>query len=97
MASFSKSKPLGDVLGTLIRDLGIGKKLDEVRTVEAWAHLAGPRINAVTERAWVHGGRLYVRIASATWRHELARSRGVWRERLNQQLGADLVEEIVFR
>lgn len=97
MASFHNSQMLGDVLGSLIKDLGIGKKLDEVRTVEAWAHLAGPRINAITERAWVHGGRLYVRIASAAWRHELARSRGVWRDRLNGQLGAELVDEIVFR
>ena len=92
-----KPQALGDVLGGLIRDLGLQRKLDEARTVEAWATLAGPQINAVTDAAWVKGDRLYVKINSAAWRHELYLRRRAWRDRLNEQLGAQLVREVVFR
>ena len=62
-----------------------------------WAVLAGPQINAVTHSAWVKGNRLYVKLTSAAWRQELHLRREEWRRQLNEQLGADLVREIVFR
>lgn len=97
MPVYKGLQPLGAVLGTVIEDLGIARKLDEVRTVEAWAAVAGPQVNGVTEKAWVKGDRLYVKIHSSAWRYELSLSRRAWRERLNEHLGASLVREIVFR
>lgn len=88
---------LGDALKDVIRGLGIQRKLDEVRTVETWAILAGPQINAVTHSAWVKGDKLYVKLSSAAWRHEMHLRRREWRERLNEQLGKEFVGEIVFR
>ncbi len=90
-------QPLTDLLSSVIKDLGIQRKLDEVRTVETWAALAGPQINGVTESAWVRGDKLYVKITSAVWRHELHLRRREWLEQLNEQLGAELVQEIIFR
>lgn len=97
MATSRRPEPLGKVLHEVIDSLGIGRKLDEARTVEAWAVLAGPQINAVTDSAWVKGDRLYVKIRSAAWRNELHLRRQAWCERLNAQLGAELVREILFR
>ena len=69
MAAYSnKPQPLGEVMQALIDRMGLRKKIDEARIVEAWATLAGATINGVTDKAWVKGGRLYVRINSAaTW------------------------------
>lgn len=97
MPNQSGPRPLGDVLREVINNLGIRKELDAARTIEAWAILAGPQINGVTESAWIQGDRLYVKISSSTWRHELHLSRRIWRDRLNNQLGSELVSEIVFR
>ena len=97
MAARRGPQPLSNALADAIQALGIGRKMDEARTVEGWAILAGPQINAVTHTAWVKGRRLYVKIASSAWRHELHLQRRQWRRRLNDHLGADLVEEIVFR
>ncbi len=97
MPEWRTPQPLQQVMQGLIDDLGIRRKLDEVRAVEAWAALAGPQINAVTDSAWVKGGRLYVRIHSSAWRQELHLSRSGWRRRLNEQLGGDYISEIVFR
>jgi predicted nucleic acid-binding Zn ribbon protein len=90
-------QPLGSVLSDVIDELGIQRRLDEARTIEAWAEMAGPQINAVTDSAWVSRGKLFVKITSAAWRHELHLQRRAWRGRLNERLGKDLVEDIVFR
>lgn len=97
MAYSDPPRSLGDVLQELIDQMGLRRKLDAARVVEAWAMVAGPQINGVTDSAWVKGGTLYVRITSAAWRHELHLRRHAWRDRLNQHLNANLVEEIVFR
>ena len=97
MPYFTGSIALGDALKDVIKGLGIQRKLDEVRTIEMWAVLAGPQINAVTHSAWVKGDKLYVKLNSAAWRHELHFRRREWKDRLNEQLGKELVKEIVFR
>ena len=97
MPSYSGPQALGRVLTIVIDDLGIQRQLDEARTIEAWAELAGPQINAMTDSAWVSRDRLFVKITSAAWRHELHLQRRAWRQRLNECLGKDLVREIVFR
>lgn len=90
-------KALGDVLHNVIERLGIRKELDEARAIETWAALAGPRVNGVTDKAWIRHGTLFVKIRSATWRHELHLQRRAWCDRLNEQLGERLIDEIVFR
>lgn len=96
MASHSPQK-LGDVLGDVIDKLGIRRQIDEARVVEEWANLAGPQINGVTKTAWVKRDTLYVKITSAAWRQELHLRRHDWRDRLNERLGAELIQKIVFR
>lgn len=88
---------LGDVLHEMIDRLGYRERIDGVRAVEAWAHIAGPRINGVTERVWMHERTLYVQIRSAPWRHQLHLQRRTWCERLNEELGGDVVQEVAFR
>lgn len=99
MGRYNSHKPqqLGNVLQSVIDRLGLQEKLDETNVIEAWAEIAGPQINAVTESAWLKKGQLYVKITSATWRHELHLSRRSWCERLNKRLGKSVVDEILFR
>lgn len=97
MASRQHPQALGDVLGGVIRKMGIAKKLDEASAIEAWAALAGPRINGITASVWMKGSTLYVKITSAAWRHALHMQRRQWTDRLNAELGRRVVTEIVFR
>ncbi len=90
-------KPLGNILDDVLQRLNVGGKIDEARVVEAWAMLAGPQINNVTESVWMKGTRLFVKIRSSAWRQELHLQRQQWRERLNKELGQELIHEIVFR
>jgi hypothetical protein len=45
----------------------------------------------------VQGRKLFVRITSAARRQEMHLNRSGWRDRLNEQLGDERIEEIVFR
>lgn len=90
-------QPLGSILDDLLERLNVGGKIDEARVVEAWALLAGPQINNVTESVWMNGNRLFVKIRSSAWRQELHLQRQQWRTRLNDELGQDLIQEVVFR
>lgn len=93
----NRPQPLGKVLEEVIDQLGLQDKIDEARVIETWAAVAGTDINSVTESVWMKGSTLYVKITSAAWRQELHMGRRQWRQRLNDELEAELVDEIVFR
>jgi predicted nucleic acid-binding Zn ribbon protein len=93
----AEAQSLGEVLKQLISRMGIGRKLDEARMVDAWGIVAGPQVIAVTDSVWVKGNKLFVRITSSTWRHELHLQRQQWKSKLNEYLEGDFVDEVIFR
>jgi predicted nucleic acid-binding Zn ribbon protein len=90
-------QPLGDILQQIIDRMGLREQLDAVRAVETWAHIAGPKINATTERVWVKERKLFVQLRSAAWRQQLHLQRRDWLKKLNAELEDAVVDEIVFR
>ena len=97
MSLWKDPQPLGNVLRALIEREGYREKIDAARAVEAWPVLAGPTVAGVTESAWMKDGRLFVKVRSAAWRHQLHLQRDGWRRRLNVHLGREVVDEVVFR
>ena len=97
MAYSNQPQSLGAVVRELIDRLGYREKIDAVRVVDTWAHLAGPQINAMTERAWVRDGTLYVKVRSAPWRHQLHMQRRAWCDRLNAEFDRPVITDVVFR
>jgi predicted nucleic acid-binding Zn ribbon protein len=88
---------IGSVLKDVIDRYGYREKIDAVRAVEAWAYLAGPPINKVTEKVWVKSRKLFVQLSSAAWRQQLHMQRGDWCRRLNAELEGEVIDEIIFR
>lgn len=97
MSTSDGPQKLGDLLASLVNRLGIRAELDEADVIEAWAVLAGPDVNAVTDAAWLRGKKLFVKITSPGRRQDLHLDRSNLRDRLNERLGEECVEEIVFR
>ncbi len=95
--SSTSPQPLGKIIKEVLEELGLAADIDRVRAMEAWAEVAGPQINAVTERVWVAKNKLYVRLTSPVWRQELHLQRRQWCKRLNEHLGKEVIEEVVFR
>jgi predicted nucleic acid-binding Zn ribbon protein len=97
MSRSNQPQPLAAVLRDVIERLGYREGIDAARAVEAWPVLAGPTVAAVTESVRMRDGRLFVKVRSAAWRHQLHLQREGWRRRLNEHLGREVVDEIVFR
>ena len=97
MPSTNDPQPLGAVLSELVDRYGYRERFDAARAVEAWPVVAGPSIAGVTEQVWMRHGALHVKVRSAAWRHQLQFQRAAWRERLNDYLGGDVVDEVAFR
>ena len=97
MSRSRTSRPLGDVLESLIDRLNMRPRLDEAAVVNTWRQLAGPEVCDVMDGAWVQGHTFFVRITSAACRQDLHLNRSSWRDRLNERLGAARIQEIVFR
>jgi len=93
----SKPRALGDILKELVADLDTQTKLGEAAVVAAWQDVSGPQVKQVTEKVWMDRKTLFVKLSSASWRHELHMQRGAWCERLNRELGRNAVDQIVFR
>lgn len=90
-------KPLGDILRELTRSLGIEDRMMQGRVVDTWLEMLSEPIRAQIDRTWIKGDRLFVRVKSPAWRQEIHLRRSEWLKRLNEELGRDVVREIVVR
>lgn len=88
---------LGTLLRAVIADRGYQQGIDEARAIGVWEELVGAQILGAMDGVWVKEGRLHVRMRSAVWRHHLHLQREAWRQRLNAELGREVITEIVFR
>ena len=90
-------KRLGDALNDAINQLGIQRRLDEARVIEAWHQIAGGVLHEVTDSVWIDREKLIVQVSSAVWRQELHLQRAAWLKRLTEAVGKSVVKEIIFR
>ena len=97
MAYGSSPKRLGSVLKDVISSMGLDSRMAQARVLAAWEEIAGERIGQEVERKWVRDRKLFLQIKSPVWRQELHLNRAQWCARLNEELGSNQVDEIVFR
>jgi predicted nucleic acid-binding Zn ribbon protein len=89
-------EPVGPLVQRLLRQLGLERRMEEYRAVEAWAEVVGPAIAAQAHAVGVRDGVLFVDVASNVWMQELGLLRDSIAERLNAHLGAPLVRKVVL-
>ena len=88
---------LGDLVRAMLREEGLETPLNEYRAQEAWGELMGPDIMRYTQRVQVRGGIMYLSITHAALRHELMMQRTTLMHRINQHVGAQVLQQIVIR
>ncbi len=92
-----RAQPLKEILDQWIRSSGAQGPLARGRIVATWEGMMSAQMKQHVGKAWVRGDRLFVTVTSAVWRQELHLRREEWRKRLNEELGSELVRELVFR
>ena len=88
---------LGDLVRAMLREEGLETPLNEYRAQEAWGELMWPDIMRYTQRVHVRGGIRYLCIIHVVLRHELMMQRMALMHRINQHVGAQVLQQIVIR
>jgi predicted nucleic acid-binding Zn ribbon protein len=89
-------EPVGELLRSLLRRLGLEHRLEEQRVIEAWPTIVGPAVAEQARAVAIREGVLFVDVANNVWMQELGLLRDSIAERLNAHLGAPLVHKIVL-
>ncbi len=91
------AKPVGAAIGELIASLGIKQKLQEYDAVINWPSAVGEQIAKVTSAARISKGILIVNVKTGTWRNELVLRKKEIIEKLNKEIGLNVVKDIKFQ
>jgi predicted nucleic acid-binding Zn ribbon protein len=87
---------VGDILGGLLRKLGLDEELAGQEAVARWDEVVGERIADVTRARGVSRGTLFVEVRSSAWLSELNLMRRDIMSRLNVGRSQGRIEKIVF-
>jgi len=87
---------VGEVLGGVLRRLGLRDSVLRAEVVEEWDNLVGEAIARVTRAQGIRGATLIVEVRSSSWLMELNLMRQEILRRLNEGRREARIEKIVF-
>ena len=87
----------GELLGGVYKTLKISEKAIEHRVIQAWETLFGATFASHISTLTYSHHELTVKITSDVLRHELFLNRTKMRNRLNEELGEQLIKEIILK
>ena len=93
----NNAEQIGDVIRYFLRQQGLESPLNEYRLVQAWKDVVGPAITRYTSNLYIKNQVLYVHLTSSVLRQELMMGRDLLIRNLNQQVGAQVIVNIIFR
>ena len=94
---WNDAQQIGDMIRRFFRQNGLESPLNEYRLVHAWNDVVGPVISRYTTNLYIKNQILYVHLSSSVLREELMMGRDMLVRNLNQQVGAQVIVNIIFR
>lgn len=88
---------IGDVLKEFIKTNNLQKGMDGINVRDAWKNLMGNGVNNYTREIMLRNGTLYVELTSAVLREELSYGKDKIIKMINEELGRDVVTQVVLR
>jgi hypothetical protein len=88
---------IGDVLKEFIKTNNLQKGMDVINVRDAWKNLMGNGVNNYTRDIMLRNGTLYVELTSAVLREELSYGKEKIIKMINEELGRDVVTQVVLR
>ena len=88
---------VGDVLKHIIEANKLQTGIDQITVKEAWISLMGNGVNTYTRNVVLKGSTLYVELASAVLREELSHGKSKIVKMINEELGREVVKDVVLR
>lgn len=88
---------LDGILGEALRRLGLEQGIRARQSLTLWERVAGETIANATRAGDIRNGTLYVYTRSSAWSQELSMLRETLMERLNAELGEEVVKDLRFQ
>jgi len=89
-------KHIGESLKAWAKDMGFEKKLNQVQLVRMWPDIVGENIAKISHAERVFEGILYVKVHSMTWRTELQFQKQKIMQRIEKNVGKNIIKDIRF-
>ena len=86
----------GNILNHFLSELGIEKSIMKYQALNMWREVVGEKISEVTEPHRLTNGKMFVRVTNDSWRNELVFYKPEIIEKINDELGSKVVEDIIL-
>jgi hypothetical protein len=93
----SNEGSIGDVLKHIITENKLQTGMDGVAVKDAWFSLMGNGVKTYTRNVAMKGSVLYVELTSAVLREELSYGKAKIVSMINEELGREVVTDVVLR
>jgi len=93
----SNTQPIHEVIRDLLREMDIDRKLKEVSLVSQWETMMGRNVALRTSQIYIRNRILYVHVTSSVLKSELLMMRQAITDKLNENAGERLIEQVVIR
>ena len=93
----SETRTIGEIIGDCLREMNIDRKLKEVNLVAQWESMMGKPVSSRTSQIYIRNRVLYLRVTSSVLKNELLMMRKDILQRLNENAGENLIDEIIIR
>lgn len=88
---------IGAVLQQIIQVNKLQPGMDQIDVKDAWANLMGNGVKTYTRNVILKGTTLYVELASAVLREELSHGKSKIVKMINEELGREVVKDLILR
>jgi len=93
----SNDSAVGDILKEIIQANKLQPGIDQVAVLDEWRSLMGNGVNSYTRNIALKGSTLYVELTSAVLREELSYGKAKIVKMINDELGREVVKDVVLR
>lgn len=88
---------VGDVLKHIIQENKLQPGMDQIDVKDAWKNLMGNGVNHYTKNVVLRKTTLYVELSSSVLREELSMGKAKIVAMINEELGREVVKDVVLR
>ncbi|MDR2413806.1 MAG: DUF721 domain-containing protein [Odoribacteraceae bacterium] len=93
----AKTLKLEELMGLYLKQTGLDRKFKEMEACLAWPEVVGRVIAAYTDEVKLIDGKLFVRFTSPVVKNEMSMLKEGVLKALNDQIGEQVVKDIIYR
>jgi predicted nucleic acid-binding Zn ribbon protein len=93
----SNDQSIGSAIKEFLRAYHLEEKYNQTQLVHSWENVVGKMVAKHTKEIFVRNKTLFVRIDSSALRNELCYSREKIMKSLNNEVNAEVIDDIVFK